>query len=173
MDMQRRVVDNYCDDHELPGRLGEAIVGVAGIKVVYVAVASRGDGVGVRQRNAAFSRLSREGAFGTQDPASAIHAALAPAPGEPVVIKRRISAFAGSDLDLVLRAHDMDTLVPSGVATRGVVLATLRQAEISTSAYKSFPMAAPIRTANSTPSCCTRSSHVRQRCRPSPNGPAR
>ncbi len=41
---------------------------------------------------------------------------------------RRVSAFAGSDLDVVLRAGDVDTLVLTGIATSGVVLSTLRQA---------------------------------------------
>jgi isochorismate hydrolase len=53
---------------------------------------------------------------------------VAPAPAEPIVIKRRVSAFAGSDLDLLLRARDIDTLVLTGIAPNGVVLSTLRQA---------------------------------------------
>ena len=53
---------------------------------------------------------------------------MAPAPGDVVVAKRRVSAFAGSDLGVVLRAGDIDTLVLTGIATSGVVLSTLRQA---------------------------------------------
>jgi nicotinamidase-related amidase len=45
-----------------------------------------------------------------------------------VVTKRRVSAFAGSDLDVVLRGGDIDSLVLTGIATSGVVLSTLRQA---------------------------------------------
>ena len=45
-----------------------------------------------------------------------------------MVTKRRVSAFAGSDLDVLLRGLDADTLVLSGIATSGVVLSTLRQA---------------------------------------------
>jgi nicotinamidase-related amidase len=62
------------------------------------------------------------------DDATAIHPAVAPAAGEAVVIKRRVSAFAGSDLDVVLRAGGYDALVLCGIATNGVVLSTLRQA---------------------------------------------
>ncbi|HEY8745038.1 MAG TPA: isochorismatase family protein, partial [Chloroflexota bacterium] len=40
----------------------------------------------------------------------------------------RVSAFAGSDLDLILRAGTIDTMVLCGIATSGVVLSTLRQA---------------------------------------------
>lgn len=32
-----------------------------------------------------------------------MHPAIAPAPGEVIVTKRRVSAFAGSDLDIMLR----------------------------------------------------------------------
>jgi nicotinamidase-related amidase len=39
-----------------------------------------------------------------------------------------VSAFSGSDLDVLLRGAGADTLVLSGIATSGVVLSTLRQA---------------------------------------------
>jgi nicotinamidase-related amidase len=39
-----------------------------------------------------------------------------------------VSAFAGSDLDVVLRAGGIEALVLSGIATSGVVRSTLRQA---------------------------------------------
>jgi nicotinamidase-related amidase len=57
-----------------------------------------------------------------------VHAELTPLPGEPVIVKRRVSAFSGSDLDVLLRATGADTLVLAGIATSGVVLSTLRQA---------------------------------------------
>ncbi len=46
--------------------------------------------------------------------------------GDVVVVKHRVSAFAGTDLDKVLRAQGRDTLVLCGIATSGVVLSTLR-----------------------------------------------
>ena len=42
--------------------------------------------------------------------------------------KRRVSAFAGSDLDMILRSSEVDELVLCGISTSGVVLSTLRQA---------------------------------------------
>jgi nicotinamidase-related amidase len=45
-----------------------------------------------------------------------------------VVTKRRVSAFTGSDLEVVLRSLGAGTLVLTGIATSGVVLSTLRQA---------------------------------------------
>jgi len=48
--------------------------------------------------------------------------------GAVVVTKKRVSAFAGSDLELVLRARDVTGLVLGGIATSGVVLSTVREA---------------------------------------------
>jgi nicotinamidase-related amidase len=45
-----------------------------------------------------------------------------------VVTKHRVSAFAGTDLEMVLRAGGTETLVLAGLATSGVVLSTLRHA---------------------------------------------
>ncbi len=45
-----------------------------------------------------------------------------------VVVKKRVSAFTGSDLEVVLRSLDVSSLVLTGIATSGVVLSTLRQA---------------------------------------------
>jgi nicotinamidase-related amidase len=45
-----------------------------------------------------------------------------------IVVKKRISAFAGSDLEVLLRANDIRHLVLCGIATSGVVLSTLREA---------------------------------------------
>ena len=39
-----------------------------------------------------------------------------------------MSAFSGGDLDVVLRARAIDSLVLTGIATSGAVLSTLRQA---------------------------------------------
>jgi nicotinamidase-related amidase len=45
-----------------------------------------------------------------------------------VVTKHRVSAFAGTDLDMILRANHIETLVLAGIATSGVVLSTVRHA---------------------------------------------
>jgi nicotinamidase-related amidase len=57
-----------------------------------------------------------------------IHPAIAPQPTDIVVTKRCVSAFSGSDLEVVLRAQDISHLVLCGIATSGVVLSTLREA---------------------------------------------
>jgi nicotinamidase-related amidase len=49
---------------------------------------------------------------------------VAPREGEPVVLKRHMSAFAGSNLDEVLRARGITDIALTGVATSYVVTAT-------------------------------------------------
>jgi nicotinamidase-related amidase len=44
------------------------------------------------------------------------------------VVKKRVSAFTGSDLEVLLRSMNADHLVLTGIATSGVVLSTLREA---------------------------------------------
>jgi nicotinamidase-related amidase len=57
-----------------------------------------------------------------------IDPAVAPAAGEVVIIKKRISAFTGSDLEVVLRSMEIRHLVLTGISTSGVVLSTTREA---------------------------------------------
>jgi nicotinamidase-related amidase len=57
-----------------------------------------------------------------------IHPVLGPKPDDIVVVKHRVSAFAGTDLKMILRAKETHTIVMFGIATSGVVLSTLLQA---------------------------------------------
>jgi nicotinamidase-related amidase len=99
------------------------------IPVLFVRVAFRLGYPEVAETNIAFGALSQAGDAMTQDhPATRIHPSLEPRPEEPIIIKRRVSAFSGSDLDVLLRGANADTLVLAGISTSGVVLSTLRQA---------------------------------------------
>jgi nicotinamidase-related amidase len=40
---------------------------------------------------------------------------VAPLPEEVVVTKHRVGAFLGTDLEMVLRANDIDTLILAGM----------------------------------------------------------
>jgi len=129
MDVQRAVVHRYPDPAYLP-RLHQATSAAraAGLPVIYVAVGFRPGYPEVSTRNKMFGRLAGAGAPAASDEATQIHPDVAPEPGDILVTKKRVSAFAGSDLDLVLRSGGIDHLVLTGIATSGVVLSTLRQA---------------------------------------------
>ena len=96
--------------------------------VIYVRVAFRTGAPEVHRRNRIFSHLSGSDGFEEEDAATQIHPAVAPLATDIVVTKRRVSAFAGSDLDMILRSSEVDELVLCGISTSGVVLSTLRQA---------------------------------------------
>jgi nicotinamidase-related amidase len=63
-----------------------------------------------------------------QGAAGAIHSAVAPEGEDIVITKHRVSAFKGTDLEMILRAKEIDTLIMFGIATSGVVLSTLLEA---------------------------------------------
>jgi len=128
MDMQNGIVERFGDAVLEPAARAIAAARGAGVTVVYVRVAFRAGHPEVSPRNRTFAALRDAGALGQDDAATAVHPALAPQAGDVVVVKRRVSAFAGSDLDVVLRAGGIDTLALCGIATSGVVLSTLRQA---------------------------------------------
>jgi len=56
--------------------------------------------------------------------------ALAPMAGDTVIDKRRPSGFFGTDLDRILRARRIQTVILAGVSTHGCVEATARDAEL-------------------------------------------
>jgi hypothetical protein len=95
--------------------------------VIFVKVGFREGYPEISPRSAMFSRITELGGF-VEGISSEVHPAIAIRPGDVVVTKRRVSAFAGSDLDVVLRAGGIEALVLTGIATSGVVLSTLRQA---------------------------------------------
>ncbi|WP_405911637.1 cysteine hydrolase [Streptomyces sp. NBC_00963] len=132
MDVQQGIVERLGQDPGYLPRLGRAIdaARAADMPVIYVVIGFRTGHPEISPRNKTFSALAGAGgpAFAEGDPAARIHPGAAPRDGDVVVTKKRVSAFAGSDLDMVLRARGTDNLVLTGIATSGVVLSTLRQA---------------------------------------------
>ena len=102
----------------------------AGVLVVHVRVGFRPGLPEVSDRNRVFAALktNRQWQEAFAGPAADVHPALGPKPGDVVVTKHRVGAFTGTDLDMILRARDVDTLVLFGIATSGVVLSTLTTA---------------------------------------------
>lgn len=128
MDVQQTIVDRVAGDPDYVPRLRKAIDGAtsAGVPVIYVVVGFRAGYPEVSARNKVFGAVRNLPAGHETD--MRIHPDIVSGPEDIVVIKKRVSAFAGSDLDLVLRAGEIDSLVLTGIATSGVVLSTVRQA---------------------------------------------
>jgi nicotinamidase-related amidase len=129
MDVQRVVVDRFPDPAYLPRlRAAADAARAAGIPVIYVVVGFRPGYPEISARNKMFSGVAQRAGAAFSEETAQVHPDVAPEPGDIVVTKRRVSAFAGSDLEMVLRAGEIDHLVLAGVATSGVVLSTVRQA---------------------------------------------
>jgi nicotinamidase-related amidase len=92
-----------------------------GAPVVWVMRRHRPDGSDVdRSRRGLFARQP----FLVESPGVDLVAGLAPLPSEPVIVKRRWSAFFGTDLDLLLRRLGIARLYLAGVQTPNCIRAT-------------------------------------------------
>jgi nicotinamidase-related amidase len=119
MDVQPGIADRVSDKDAYLARAVTAVdhAHARGVRVVYVVVSFR---PGAPEASDFFRQFA--GRMVDVQPV------LQPAEGDVVVVKKRISAFAGSDLEVLLRANDIRHLVLCGIATSGVVLSTLREA---------------------------------------------
>jgi nicotinamidase-related amidase len=99
-----------------------------GMMVIHVVVEFRPGHPEISPLNSMFDPVRASGLMVAGSKGAAIHPAAAAREGEPIVVKRRVSAFAGTDLETLLRANGIDTLVLAGVHTSGVVLSTVRHA---------------------------------------------
>lgn len=57
-----------------------------------------------------------------------LHPGLGVQENDIIINKKRVSAFCGNELEIILRAQNITKLVLTGVSTSGVVLSTLREA---------------------------------------------
>jgi nicotinamidase-related amidase len=100
----------------------------AKIPVIFVVVGFRPGSPEIGSNNKTFAASKERFANVDMTEFMKVHEELKPQADEVVVIKRRVSAFTGSDLEVLLRAYDVQHLVLTGIATSGVVLSTLREA---------------------------------------------
>lgn len=130
MDLQPLTVPAFGGGVPLLTRLAGAATAAraAGVEVIHIRVAFRPGYPDVAASNKIFSAVTAMMDMTESNPDTAVHPGLAPAADDLVVTKRRVSAFSGSDLELLLRSREVGTLVLAGVSTSGVVLSTLRQA---------------------------------------------
>lgn len=133
MDLQTAIVGIYTKDQpEFVARVAGVLKGARdnGVRVIHVQVGFRPGLPEVSTRNQLFgaikTSLQWQQLFAGS--AGAIHPEVAPVGDEPVITKHRVSAFWGTDLDMILRANEIETLILLGIATSGVVLSTLLDA---------------------------------------------
>ena len=133
MDLQTAIVSIYTKDQpDLVTRAAGVLKKARdlGLSVFHVQVGFRRGLPEISPRNSLFSSIKNSVQHRQvfEGPGGAIHPAVAPQGEDIVITKHRISAFAGTDLDMILRAKEIETLILFGIATSGVVLATLLHA---------------------------------------------
>jgi len=126
MDVQPGIVDRIPDRAAYLARVTEAVraARAAAVPVLHVVVGFRPGMPEVSAKNQSFGALKQQQPPYLVEPRPLI----APEGQEVVVTKRRVSAFTGSDLEVVLRGGEIEHLILCGISSSGVVLSTVREA---------------------------------------------
>ncbi len=129
MDVQNGIVERYARSAALTS-IQMALKAFRQMRwpVIFVRTAFRPGYPDISARNQSFSAIKERGRMEETSSNTQIWAGVGPRENELVVVKRRVSAFAGSGLELLLRSLDIEHLTLTGISTSGVVLSTLRQA---------------------------------------------
>ena len=98
------------------------------IPVIYIKVKFREGCPEVSPNNKMFSMISKMGNMVTDENMTEVHESIKPKKEDIVVVKKRVSSFAGSDLEVILRSKGLTSLVLCGLSTSGVILSTVREA---------------------------------------------
>ena len=130
MDMQTAVLGMLPDSSAFVANVAKAIASARDkkIPVIYVVVGFRQGTPEISSNNKIFAQTKERFANVNTEEFLKIHPDLAPQAGEVTVVKRRVSAFTGSDLEVILRAMGIQHMVLTGISTSGVVLSTLIEA---------------------------------------------
>ena len=99
----------------------------AGVMVGYVRVGFSPDYAECPPGSPVFSKAKENGVFKLGDWGTEVYTDFAPQPGDPDIIKHRVSPFYGTKLEPLLRAQGIRRMVLSGVSTNGVVSAAVRE----------------------------------------------
>ena len=96
--------------------------------IIYAVISFRKGYPEVCENNLSFSILKNGAMVFDTEEATRVDPSVAPQEGDVIIAKKRVSAFTGSDLEIVLRSLEIKHLVLTGISTGGVVLSTLREA---------------------------------------------
>ncbi len=132
MDVQNGIVGNMGDGATAYIERVTKAVDVAheaNIPVMFIVVRFRKGYPEMSSNNKMFAAIRERFATTPMDENSpATMPVIQPSEHDMVIAKKRVSAFAGSDLEMILNAQGIDHLILCGIATSSVVLSTLRYA---------------------------------------------
>lgn len=131
MDMQVGIVGRLPKQgDEIVRRIAEAIQGARNknIPVIFVRLGFRKGFPEISAANKMFFAMKNQLPDENLNTYMQIHPGLGLQDSDIIVEKKRVSAFSGSDLEMILQAQNISHLILTGVATSGVVLSTLCEA---------------------------------------------
>ncbi|HET9098557.1 MAG TPA: isochorismatase family cysteine hydrolase [Candidatus Saccharimonadales bacterium] len=126
-DVQPSIVQRIDNQDEYLKRVSQAVdyAHKNEIKVIYIVVGFRKGMPEINLTNKSFSAIKAS----SQDDALINPMPMLSLTDNDILIqKKRVSAFSGSDLEMILRSNGITNLVLCGIATSGVVLSTVREA---------------------------------------------
>ena len=129
MDMQSVIVNMLAEAEPLIEKVAQAIskARAKAIPVFFIRVGFRNGAPEISPNNKGFSSYKAHfDQLGERW--KEIHPAIKPSDTDIVINKRRVSAFRGSDLEVLLKGLQVGHIILTGIATSGVVLSTLREA---------------------------------------------
>ena len=133
VDMQNCFVESYPvsapEGPHVLGRINElaAACRTAGILVIHTAHVLRADGSNAGVMGELIPAI-HAGMINKGSQASALHKSLVVDPRDVLLEKPRFGAFQGTDLELILRSHDINSVIVSGIATNVCCETTAREA---------------------------------------------
>jgi|SRR6185312_388580 len=130
MDMQSGILSRLFEKSELIGKVAEAIKNARknNITVIFVRLGFQKNMPEINPANKSFGPLKKSLSNEALDSFMQIDPDLGIQETDIIVNKKRISAFSGSDLEIILRSLNISSLVLTGIATSGIVLSTVREA---------------------------------------------
>ncbi len=128
MDVQKWNISEH--HHKLLLKIQQAVCAarVHHLPIIWIKVAFSPRYLELNSQNKFFSSVSPVSHMTTTDEETQLHDTLTPRDTDPIINKYRMSAFAGSNLEIVLRTHHITKLTLCGISTSGVVLSTVREA---------------------------------------------
>ncbi len=130
MDMQKAIIGRIQNPAAFTGKVARAIKAArkAGIPTWWVVVGFREGMPEIGQQNKSFAASKERMGNMTMEEWLTIDETVAPNTSDIIITKRRFSAFTGNDLEVLLRANNIQHMLLTGISSSGVVLSTLREA---------------------------------------------
>src|SRR5713226_7891604 len=129
VDLQNSFVEGAADGLATVDRLNRlaAVCRQAGILVIHTSHVLRPDGSNIGVLGELVPKI-KAGLLNRGAQSAALHPALVVQPTDVLLEKPRFGAFHGTDLELILRSHGIDTIIVAGISTPVCCDTTAREA---------------------------------------------